>query len=271
VVRILVAAGLMLASCYDPNAPANVPCPDGECPTGQACVAGVCRAEDGVNDSGIADDAVDPDAPAGTCAGGDDECLVPCVGTDPDCTTTCGDGRCVGNSGELCGNCAADCATKAVVCGNGACDAGEAPDCYADCGPVSWMWLAMEQDVFDRINVKRTGGWTCPGTNNMTTAPALVQEPALLPTVREWVWEIAHQNVLITGGGSCNGRTNAERQLPVDFDTYVQSRNHASVEVAVNSWFSSSTICPSLMATTRTKIAVGVAWDVVKGYVVVLE
>jgi len=272
-VRFLVAAGLLLASCYDPKAPANAPCPDGECPTGQACVGGVCR-EGMEMDSGIEDDgSVDPgaiDAPAGACIAGDGECLVSCVDSDPDCMTTCGDGRCVGNAGELCGNCAADCATKTIVCGNGACEQGEAPDCYADCGPETWLWLAMEQDAIDRINAKRTGGTTCPG-GNPAMAPALTKSAALVPTVHEWVWEIAHQNVLTTGGGSCNGRTNADRQIPADFDTYVQSRGHASVEAAVNSWFASSTICPSLMATTRTKIAVGVAFDVAKGYVVVLE
>ncbi|HEY5933555.1 MAG TPA: hypothetical protein VIU61_02910, partial [Kofleriaceae bacterium] len=184
--------------------------------------------------------------------------------------TTCGDGRCVGNAGELCGNCTADCMTKTAVCGNGACDPGEAPDCYADCGPEPWMWLAMEQDLIDRINVKRTGGTACPG-GTMATAPALTKTSALVPTVHEWVWEIAHQNVLIAGGGACNGRTNAERQAPADFDTYVQGRGHTSVESAINSWFSVSTICTSLMSTARTKIAAGVAWDVAKGYVVVLE
>jgi hypothetical protein len=231
----------------------------------------VCRL---ANDSGIEDAPGDPDAgdaSQGACAGGDGECLVACVDIDPDCTTTCGDGRCVGNAGELCGNCAADCATKAVVCGNGACEAGEAPDCYADCGPEAWQWLAMEQDAIDRINAKRTGGTTCPGENQPATAPALTTAAVLVPTVHEWAWEIAHQNVLTTGGGSCNGRTNAERQIPADFDTYVQSRGHASVEAAVTSWFANTTICPALMSTVRTKIAVGVAWDVAKGYVVVLE
>lgn len=265
-----MAAGLLLASCYDPSPPANVACPAGVCPGGQTCIDGVCRDE--IETDARTDDASPDlvDAPPGACSGGDGECLVSCVGTDPDCATTCGDGRCVGNAGELCGNCTADCMTKTAVCGNGACDMGEAPDCYADCGPSPWMWLAMEDDVVELINAKRTGGTACPN-GNMTTAPALAKTSALVPTVHEWVWEIAHQNVLVSGGGACNGRTNAERQAPADFDSYVQSRGYTSVEAAIDGWFGISSICTSLMSVERTKIAAGVAWDVAKGYVVVLE
>ncbi|MEJ7599339.1 MAG: hypothetical protein WKG01_15640 [Kofleriaceae bacterium] len=268
--RILVVVAMTLVGCYDPIAPANAPCPDGECPTGQRCVAGSCRLE-AETDAPIVDGARGSDAPAGSCMGGDGECLVACVDVDPDCVTTCGDSRCVGSAGELCGACAADCATRTAVCGNGACDPGEAPDCYADCGPAPWLWASEEQDVIARVNAKRVGGVRCPGSDKQVTAPALVAEPSLVPATHEWAWEIAHQNVLVSGGGACNGRTNADRQVPVDFDAYVQSRGYATVAIAVEAWFASMTICPSLVSTTRTKIAAGVAFDVAKGYVVVLE
>ena len=268
---VSVVVGVGLGGCYDPSAPANAPCPDGECPSGQRCVAGICRI-DATTDAPLDEvDARESDAPANSCAGGDGQCLVACVDSDPDCVTTCGDGRCVGNAGELCGTCASDCGTREAVCGNGACDPGEAPACYADCGPAPWTWVSEEQQVIDRINAKRLAGVTCPGSNNEVRAPALVFEPSLAPTTHEWVWEIAHQNVLLTGGGACNGRTNADRQAPADFDAHVQSRGYASVTAAIEGWFANASICTSLLSTTRTKIAVGVAVDVARGYVVVLE
>src|SRR5262245_12405958 len=44
-------------------------------------------------------------------------CLVACVGLDSDCDTTCGDGTCVGNAGEMCNSCQSDCMTTNLVCG----------------------------------------------------------------------------------------------------------------------------------------------------------
>ena len=40
------------------------------------------------------------------CEAGDGVCRVSCLAVDPDCTTTCGDGLCVGNAGESCKTCA---------------------------------------------------------------------------------------------------------------------------------------------------------------------
>jgi len=263
----------MVASCYDPTAPANAPCPDGECPSGQQCIGGVCRIDTSSTDSSVDDGPVGPDssdAPATTCVAGDGQCPVDCGDTDADCMTTCGDARCVGNAGELCGNCSKDCATLDPVCGNGACDPGESPSCYADCGPSPWTWTDEEESLISQINARRTGGTTCPGGTAMT-APALTSAGGLVPTAHEWVWEIAHQDVLTMGGGACNGRTNADRQIPADFDAYVQSSGYASVNAAINAWFNDSSICMLLMSTARTRIAAGVAMDAAKGYVVVLE
>jgi len=48
-VRSLVI--LVIAGCYQPSPPANVPCGPGDaCPTGQQCIAGVCRTGDVIQD-----------------------------------------------------------------------------------------------------------------------------------------------------------------------------------------------------------------------------
>lgn len=62
---VLVAA--LVAGCYAPSAPANVPCgPDDSCPTGQSCVAGVCRVAGGDQpDAGDTPDDVADAAPDG--------------------------------------------------------------------------------------------------------------------------------------------------------------------------------------------------------------
>jgi hypothetical protein len=228
-------------------------------------------------DSSFADDAQAdardgtlPDASPNACAGGDDRCLLGCVGDDPDCTTSCGDSRCVGNAGELCTTCEADCQTLAAVCGNGHCQTNEAPDCYADCGPTPWTWTTAESDLLAMINAKRVGGHTCPN-GTPVTAPALVASMALRPAARDWVWEIAHHEFVASGGGACNGRTFADRQVPVDFDYAVNGRGYASAAAAVEGWFSNESICPQLMSTARTQIATAVALDKLNVHLALLE
>lgn len=269
----------LLVGCYDPDPPANIPCGDGDaCPRGQMCVAGICRTEppDGVDaplaDGAPSDAASDaaPDAQASACAGGDGTCLVACVATDPDCTTTCGDGRCVGNAGELCSACTADCATTSVVCGNGQCQAGESPDCFADCGPTPWTWAAEEQQLLALVQNARTGGYACPSTTSVTR-PAFTVLSALVPPAREWVWEMSHHNYF--GGASqesCNGRTIAQRQQQGGFSGYVRSAGYATVQEAFNNWMSSPTLCPIVMG-TATRAAIAVSFDTRKAYLLVLE
>lgn len=75
---------LLVAGCYQPSPPANVPCgPDGACPAGQRCLAGVCRVGDPpindapvdtlTNDTPLPIDAT-PDAPnLSGCADGERE------------------------------------------------------------------------------------------------------------------------------------------------------------------------------------------------------
>jgi hypothetical protein len=230
----------------------------------------VCRAPG--FEPPVADAAIDtPDAPSGACAGGDDVCLVSCIDTDPDCITTCGDGRCVGNVGELCGTCASDCNIP-VGCGNGACEPGESPDCFADCGPVPWQWDDLAQDLLTRVNAARTGGTMCPGTTMSVTVPALVLHAPFDPIVREWAWEIAHAGVFNTGGASCNGRTPfGDRNVLEDFDSFIQSRNHDSVQIAVDSWLASASLCAAVMSPLRTKAGIAVALDTTEGYVIVFK
>lgn len=287
--RIVTRAAVLalLAGCYQPTAPQNAPCgPNGECPSGQACMAGICGGEVSPIDSSTAidgssgdgapgDGTVDGRAPdamldaPNACAGGDMSCLVECVSTDPDCQTTCGDGRCVGNAGELCSNCNADCKTRNPVCGNGACDPGESPSCYADCGPSPWTWSTDEQMLIAGINNRRVMGANCG--NGTTTAPALTYDPNFDGQVHEWVWEVAHQNVFTNGGGACNGRTNAERQTPTDFDAWVSGQGYADVAATLTGWFNDNNTCGLLMNASRTKIGAGVAKDVAKSYIVIMK
>lgn len=267
----------LLVGCYDPNPPADIPCGDGEaCPRGQRCVAGLCRvgAPDEI-DATLADGA-DPgdgpsnDTPVGACAGGDNTCLVSCVATDPDCTTTCGDGRCVGNAGELCSSCMADCATTNPVCGNGACDPGESPDCFADCGPTPWTWAAEEQQLMALIQNARTQGFACPSATSVTR-PAFTWSSALLPPAREWVWEMSHHNYFGgTNNTSCNGRTTTQREQAGGFTGYVRSSGPADVQTAFNNWMTSATQCPIVMG-TATMAALAVSYDTRRSYILVLK
>jgi hypothetical protein len=208
--------------------------------------------------------------PERDCSGADGICLIECVGVDPDCVTTCGDGICVGNAGELCTSCAADCATRTGGCGNGACEAGEAgAGCYADCGPDPWPWIGDEQLVVDAINLARTGGTTCPG-GSMRTAPALPVDSGLLVPAREWAWERAHQNYPGGTGGACNGRTFQERAMEGGFSDALSLSGTGTAQDALTYWFSNGQSCNMLMdATTTMFVAVG--HDVQGAYVVVLN
>ncbi len=273
----------VLVGCYSPNIRAGAPCGEGEaCPIGQTCRAGFCRADDGSDvdapldhdasgiDSALGDGSL-IDAPAATCAGGDDVCLVACIAMDPDCVTTCGDNRCVGNAGELCGACNADCATTAAVCGNAQCQPGEIPDCYADCGPVPWMWNAEEQQLMTLVNNARTSGTACPNDPG-GTRPAFTIDPAFAAGAREWVWEMSHSDYFGPTPAGCNGRTYEQRRSDGGgFSGYVRSRGYATVQLAFNAWMASATQCPIVMSATATKMYASVAFDTAKSYVLLIK
>ncbi len=53
-VRLAVAAFVICAACYAPQAPLGAPCDDDHpCPTGQACIAGTCGGIGGTSDGSI--------------------------------------------------------------------------------------------------------------------------------------------------------------------------------------------------------------------------
>ena len=276
--RFVVVTLALLVGCYDPKPAADIPCGEGDaCPRGQTCIAGICRLglPDGV-DAPLSDgmnptDGTSIDTPMGACTGGDNTCLVACVSTDPDCTTTCGDGRCVGNAGELCSNCTADCMTTNVVCGNGQCQAGESPDCFADCGPTPWTWAAEEAQLLALIQNARTTGFACPNMASVTR-PAYTISAALLPPAREWVWEMSHHNFFGSGStnASCNGRTAAQREQEGGFTGYVRSAGPADVQTAFNNWMASATQCPIVMSTS-TMANLAVSYDTRRSYILVLK
>ena len=172
---------------------------------------------------------------------------------------TCGDGTCSGYDGELCVTCMADCRTLAPVCGNGACDAGESPDCYADCGPSPWVWTADEQALLTMINDARVNGTSCP-TGGPITSPPLTSNTTLELAAREWAWERVHQEWTGPGGG-CNGRSVSDRIIAVNgraawiFDA-------ATVTDTMMFILASDMACPSVLSSANTEIGVGRADDV---------
>jgi hypothetical protein len=181
----------------------------------------------------------------------------------------CGDGTC---SGELCGSCPADCATRDPVCGNGACDPGEdSASCLADCGPTPWTWASDEQQLFDQVNALRTGGFRCPGAASVTSAPPLALQASFVPGGHEWAWEIAHQSFAVAGGGACNGRTFADRTAEWGFTAFVLDKDHATAADAFAAWKASATLCPILMNAQRTQGAAAIALDAAMGYLVVMK
>jgi hypothetical protein len=158
------------------------------------------------SDAGDGDGGVGSDAAQTACVDGDGMCPAGCVGMDSDCVNVCGDGLCVGNAGEKCGACAADCATTSDVCGNGHCDVDESSaSCPTDCGPSPWPWDQQGADLVSMLSAMRTGGFTCPG-GAMTTVGALSAGPDPKRGADHLAWEIAHQP-FFTGLNECDGTT----------------------------------------------------------------
>lgn len=226
--------------------------------------------------------AFDPIADAFTqdafelCIGGDGTCPLACVATDADCQTTCGDGRCVGNAGELCGNCTADCATTQLVCGNARCEAGEAADCYADCGPVPWQWNTQETNLFNSVNNARKNGVICPGDTAKRFAPVLtlLTDPVTKNAAREWAWELAHHQ--FSGdpgqdGETCTNETFAQRRSEGKFTSAVVSFNATGAADAVNRWKGIASVCQIMMSKTVTRGLAGVAIDADPGWVLLMD
>ena len=180
----------------------------------------------------------------------------------------CGDGVCGGNAGELCSGCATDCSTRDVVCGNGECQAGESPDCYADCGPSPWPWLAEEQALTDEINRRRTTGARCPGDVADRILPAYAIDLSVQQGPREAAWEIAHHQYFFNNGDACNGRTFGERVVAYGYDGQTTQRLDTSAVVAVASWIADPVLCELVLSATYTAMAPAYASDVKYAWIV---
>lgn len=209
-----------------------------------------------------------------TCVAGDGVCRQSCLATDPDCTTTCGDGVCIGNAGELCPTCA-ECNTTAPICGNGACDAGEDDDiCFADCGPSPWSWTAQESDLLAKINAARAAGIDC-GPSGPVTAPGLAQMANLMPASREWSWEFAHHQLDPNAPASCNGRSLQDRLansgITGAYGAVAYVGGGATPQDALDSWIATPTLCAIVADAQHTMVGVGVAHDATRGFVVVFD
>jgi hypothetical protein len=89
------------------------------------------------------------------------------------------------------------------------------------------------------------------------------------PGAREYAWEIAHHEFHMNS--ACNGRTFAERQATYGGNAGLSHSLATTAAQAVASWSASSTLCPVLMLTTRTELAVGVALDAQPGWVMWLK
>lgn len=223
---------------------------------------------DSTRDGGGGGDGKTPDVP--TSCVDDGFCVPGCGVTDPDCQTTCGDAVCVGNAGETCKTCTADCRTTNNVCGNHACGPGEdGNSCPYDCGPVPWTWVVDEEDLMARINTARTGGTSCGG-GAPTTAPALTVDLALRASARDLAWEQAHIGLFFN---RCDGQS---------MIAYVTSSNATNYKIASSSSVTTNAqrmaeliadtpSCQSLMSTSLTRFAVAIAVDQNNGYVVLFR
>jgi hypothetical protein len=216
-------------------------------------------------DGGADDGSAVPDATTACVADG--FCPPSCVGRDPDCETTCGDGTCIGNAGELCTTCTADCRTTMDVCGNGTCGASETgATCYSDCGPSPWAWSQDEAELLAAINQARTGGTSCAGMP-ATTAPALTIDADLARAARDLTWEEAHLGTITFN--RCDGQP---------LVAFLGMANAASSRIAAGQTTTQQRIsdliasdCSTVMDPARTRVGIGVADDIAAVYVVLLR
>ena len=186
------------------------------------------------------------------CASGDGVCELMCIDIDRDCATTCGDGTCVGNAGEKCGSCPADCRTLSPVCGNGACDGLETSlSCPTDCGPAPWPNAVEEANFIAMINATRAGGGACSGM-----APPLTVYVDPQDTARHLAWHIAHQPWL-PGTVLCNGTTILSIQSANGFAQTVLTNAGPGAVQAFTAFAGAANGCQEMMSTTYTMISAG--------------
>ena len=212
-----------------------------------------------------ADDSAVPDATTACVADG--FCPPSCVGSDPDCATICGDGVCVGNAGELCTTCAADCRTTMDVCGNGTCGPSETgATCFTDCGPSPWTWSQDQAELLTAINQARTGGTACGGMQE-TTAAALTVDPALARAARDVTWEEAHLGTIALN--RCDGQSMTSFLGSVNASSTRLSSGQTTTQQRFAELIAQS--CSEVMNPAFTRVGIGVADDVTSVYAVLLR
>ncbi len=231
---------------------------------------GTRAGDGGPGDPDGPSDSITFDTTPAPCIDGDGVCDATCVGMDSDCVAVCGDGMCVGNAGETCGACAADCAVLAPVCGNGHCDSNEdSVNCETDCGPAIWPWDQFAADAVTMFNAVRTAGYTCPG-GSLVTASAFVTVADPTDTANHVAWEIAHQQYLV-GNNECNGTAfNADRTA-AGFGYLIFEMNSQTAAELVSDILSSSSLCPKIMQPSYTQVVIGAAFDLSTGWAILLK
>jgi hypothetical protein len=180
----------------------------------------------------------------------------------------CGDGVCVGQSGELCVNCTADCATLAKVCGNGVCEPDEQPACVADCGPAPWPWGAEANEIIASVNAARQMGVTCASGGGQVVG-VLAYDATLEAGAREFAWEAAHQNWAATDG--CNGRTGFDRLAAYGASSVWKTFDASSSNDAVAQLLAFDPACPELMRASNTRIGAAAAHDLITSHAIMLR
>ena len=180
----------------------------------------------------------------------------------------CGDQVCSGGAGELCSACS-DCATLAQVCGNGACDPGESPGCYADCGPTPWTWTSDANALLAAVNQARTNGTMCPGGGGMQIRPALVYDTSLEPFAREVAWETAHESW--TNNVGCNGRSFSDQLTMLGAAALWKVYGAATPGDAIGFLLGMMGSCNSIMAAGITQLGGAGAYDALNAHTIVLR
>lgn len=190
-------------------------------------------------------------------------CPPSCVGSDPDCATTCGDSTCIGNAGELCTTCSSDCRVE-DVCGNAACDPGEdSANCPSDCGPSPWPWISDEMDLLTRVNMARTQGTSCNGMP-ATTAPAVTIDAGLALAARDLAWEESRYGTLAIN--RCDGRRMFDYLTSVNATSSKIASGETTNAQRMTQWIATGA-CTILMNTRSTRIGLAVANDTNPTYV----
>lgn len=118
------------------------------------------------------------------------------------------------------------------------------------------------------VNQARTMGTQCPG-GTMTTAAALVYEPALEPLAREWAWETAHESW--TDNVGCNGRSYFDELTAVGAVSGWKTFGATTAANAIGFLLAEQPSCDSIMSASISQLGAAGAHDILDGHVIVLR